>query len=355
MTKVRTAVKTGQPESSNWAVVLLVDDQAMVAEGIRRMLEDEPGIEFHYCSDPKTAINMAVQVKATTVLQDLVMPDIDGMTLVRFYRANPMTRDIPVIVLSSKDDPKIKSDAFANGATDYLVKLPEPIELIARIRAHSKSYLVQRERDEAYHALREMQEQLREMNAQLAQSNRELHRISSLDGLTGIANRRQFDEVLEREWQRSVRNDSPLSLILLDIDYFKLYNDHYGHQAGDDCLRLVARTLDRVVQRPTDLVARYGGEEFVVVLPDTDQAGAQAVARELLSEVCNLGILHEDSLSANHLTLSLGTATRCSGQFRTAADLLAAADQALYLAKEQGRNRVETSPLETALQARTAP
>src|SRR5690606_19729181 len=99
-----------------------------------------------------------------------------------------------------KDDPKIKSDAFANGATDYLVKLPEPIELIARIRAHSKSYLAQRERDEAYHALREMQEQLREMNAQLAQSNRELHRLSALDGLTGIANRRQFDEVLEREW-----------------------------------------------------------------------------------------------------------------------------------------------------------
>jgi two-component system chemotaxis family response regulator WspR len=298
---------------------------------------------------------MVVQVKATTVLQDLVMPDIDGMTLVRFYRANPMTRDIPVIVLSSKDDPKIKSDAFANGATDYLVKLPEPIELIARIRAHSKSYLAQRERDEAYHALREMQEQLREMNTQLAQSNRELHRLSSLDGLTGIANRRQFDEVLEREWQRSVRNDSPLSLILLDIDYFKLYNDHYGHQAGDDCLRLVARTLDRVVQRPTDLVARYGGEEFVVVLPDTDRAGAEAVARELLREVSGLSITHVDSRAADHLTLSLGTATRCTGQHQCAADLLAAADQALYLAKEQGRNRVESSIPETARQARTAP
>lgn len=329
-------------ESPNWAVVLLVDDQAMVAEGIRRMLEHEPGIEFHYCSDPKTAINMAVQIKATTVLQDLVMPDIDGMTLVRFYRANPMTRDIPIIVLSSKDDPKIKSDAFANGATDYLVKLPEPIELIARIRAHSKSYLAQRERDEAYHALREMQEQLREMNAQLAQSNRELHRLSSLDGLTGIANRRQFDEVLEREWQRSVRNDTPLSLILLDIDYFKPFNDRYGHQAGDDCLRMVARTLDRVVQRPTDLVARYGGEEFVVVLPDTNQAGAEAVARELLKEVRNLGIMHEASKVTDHLTLSIGTTTRDSGQPGSATDLVAAADQALYLAKEHGRNRVET-------------
>ncbi|MCW9059040.1 MAG: diguanylate cyclase [Gammaproteobacteria bacterium] len=342
-------------KSPNWAVVLLVDDQAMVAEGIRRMLEHEPGIEFHYCSDPKTAINMAVEVKATTVLQDLVMPDIDGMTLVRFYRANPMTRDIPIVVLSSKDDPKIKSDAFANGATDYLVKLPEPIELIARIRAHSKSYLAQRERDEAYHALREMQEQLREMNAQLAQSNRELHRLSSLDGLTGIANRRQFDDVLEREWQRSVRNDTPLSLILLDIDYFKPFNDRYGHQAGDDCLRMVARTLDRVVQRPTDLVARYGGEEFVVVLPDTNQAGAEAVARELLKEVRDLRITHEASKVTDHLTLSIGTTTRDSGQPESAADLVAAADQALYLAKEQGRNRVETTIMPTDKpQARTA-
>lgn len=348
-------VQRGQVESPNWAVVVLVDDQAMVAEGIRRMLEHEPGIEFHYCSDPKKAINMAVQVKATTVLQDLVMPDIDGMTLVRFYRANPMTRDIPIIVLSSKDDPKIKSDAFANGATDYLVKLPEPIELIARIRAHSKSYLAQRERDEAYHALREMQEQLREMNAQLAQSNRELHRLSSLDGLTGIANRRQFDEVLEREWQRSVRNDTPLSLILLDIDYFKPFNDRYGHQAGDDCLRMVARTLDRVVQRPTDLVARYGGEEFVVVLPDTNQAGAEAVARELLKEVRNLGIIHEASKVTDHLTLSIGTTTRDSGQPGSATDLVAAADQALYLAKEHGRNRVETTIAPTDKpQARTA-
>ncbi|MCA1805616.1 MAG: diguanylate cyclase [Xanthomonadaceae bacterium] len=351
----KAPVQGEQAESPNWAVVLLVDDQAMVAEGIRRMLEHEPGIEFHYCSDPKTAINMAVQVKATTVLQDLVMPDIDGMTLVRFYRANPMTRDIPIIVLSSKDDPKIKSDAFANGATDYLVKLPEPIELIARIRAHSKSYLAQRERDEAYHALREMQEQLREMNARLALSNRELHRLSSLDGLTGIANRRQFDEVLEREWQRSVRNDTPLSLMLLDIDYFKPFNDRYGHQAGDDCLRMVARTLDRVVQRPTDLVARYGGEEFVVVLPDTNQAGAEAVARELLKEVRDLGIIHEDSKVADYLTLSIGTTTRYSGQPGSATGLVAAADQALYLAKEHGRNRAETTIAPTVKpRARTA-
>lgn len=340
-----------ETENENWAVVLLVDDQAMVAEGIRRMLANEPGVEFHYCDDPKEAINMASRVKATTVLQDLVMPDIDGMTLVRFYRANPATRDIPIIVLSSKDDPKIKSDAFANGATDYLVKLPDQIELIARIRAHSKSYLVQRERDAAYNALREMQEQLREMNGQLAQSNRELHRLSSLDGLTGIANRRHFDEVLEREWHRADRQQSPLSLILIDIDYFKLFNDSYGHQAGDDCLKLVARTLEHVVHRPGDLVARYGGEEFVIVLPETDQAGAESVARHILDAIRNLHITHSASDVAEVVTLSLGSATRHREHHRLPCDLITAADLALYQAKENGRDRFETSTVDDSSSA----
>jgi len=216
------------------AVVLLVDDQAMVAEAIRRMLVDEADIEFHYCYDPREAIQTAISLHATIILQDLVMPEIDGMMLVRFYRANPASRDIPVIVLSSKDDPSIKSEAFTNGANDYLVKLPDQVELIARIRAHSRSYMAQAERDAAYQALRDLQRQLENSNAQLEESNRELHRLSSLDGLTGIANRRQFDKMQDQEWQRALRNCTELSLIMIDIDYFKLFNDTYGHQAGDD-------------------------------------------------------------------------------------------------------------------------
>ena len=126
-TNLDTSTAVLLPDTSQQAVVLLVDDQAMVAEGIRRMLMDAPDIEFHYCSDPRQAINKATEIKATLILQDLVMPDIDGMTLMRFFRANPATREIPVIVLSSKEDPKIKSDAFTNGANDYLVKLPDKI------------------------------------------------------------------------------------------------------------------------------------------------------------------------------------------------------------------------------------
>jgi len=330
-------------DRGKWAVVLLVDDQPMVAEGIRRMIADEPDIDFHYCADPKQAVQQAAEINATVILQDLVMPDVDGMTLVRFYRNNPATRNIPVIVLSSKDDPNVKSDAFYQGATDYLVKLPEKVELLARIRAHAKSYLAQKERDQAFTALSKMQAQLETMNEELARSNRELQRLSSLDGLTGVANRRQFDEILEQEWQRSARTNMPLSLIFADIDYFKRYNDHYGHQAGDDTLKQVAAALRQTVHRPADLVSRYGGEEFVMVLPDTTLEGAVAVANKVLQSVRDLHIPHENAEDSDRVTLSIGVATLNPKENEKPDMLVEAADKALYRAKETGRNRVESS------------
>lgn len=325
------------------SVVLLVDDQAMVAEGIRRMLVDEPDIDFHYCSDPRQAIQTAISLHATIILQDLVMPEIDGMMLVRFYRANPASRDVPIIVLSTKDDPSIKSEAFSNGANDYLVKLPDKVELIARIRAHSRSYMAQAERDAAYQALRDLQRQLENSNAQLEESNRELHRLSSLDGLTGIANRRQFDKMLDQEWQRALRNCTELSLIMIDIDYFKLYNDTYGHQAGDDCLKTVALALDRIVHRPSDVVARYGGEEFALVLPETDAQGALRVAEKMRDTVARLNVRHEASKVTNRITLSIGVATMSPRGGDNPDILLAASDDALYRAKHAGRNRIEVA------------
>jgi len=336
-------------DEGRWAVVLLVDDQAMVAECIRRMLADEPDIEFHYCSDPKQAVKQAVTIKATVILQDLVMPDVDGMTLVRFYRNNPTTRDIPVIVLSSKDDAQVKSDAFSNGATDYLVKLPEKVELLARIRAHAKSYLAQKERDDAYTAMKEMKEELSRMNSKLAISNHELKRLSSLDGLTGLANRRQFDETLEQEWQRAIRTELPLSLLFADIDYFKRYNDSHGHQAGDDCLKKIADSLQRTVHRPADLVSRYGGEEFVMILPDTTSEGALAVAEKMLRSIAELKIPHKNSDSADHVTLSVGVATLCPQESSSPDELIEAADKMLYKAKESGRNCIEVAQPSAAL------
>ncbi|HED19873.1 MAG TPA: diguanylate cyclase [Gammaproteobacteria bacterium] len=331
----------GRADEGRWAIVLLVDDQAMVAEGIRRMIADEPDIEFHYCPDPRQAVKQAVAVRATVILQDLVMPDVDGMTLVRFYRNNPTTRDVPVIVLSSKDDPQVKSDAFANGATDYLVKLPEKVELLARIRAHAKAYLAQKERDDAYKAMKEMKEELSRMNSELAISNHELKRLSSLDGLTGVANRRQFDATLDHEWQRAKRTELPLSLLFADIDYFKRYNDSHGHQAGDDCLKKIAASLQRTVHRPADLVCRYGGEEFVMILPDTTSEGALAVAGKVLQGISDLRIPHKNSDAADHVTLSIGVATLPPDENTSPDSLVEAADRMLYKAKENGRNCIE--------------
>ena len=328
------------PDKLKKCTVLLVDDQKIVAEGIKRMLADEKDIEFHYCPDPTEAIDMAQQVKATVILQDLVMPDIDGITLVRYFRANVRTRNIPIIVLSSKEEATTKRDAFNNGANDYLVKLPDEIELLARIRAHSRGYTTQLERDAAFHALREMQIQLEE-------SNKELQRLSAQDGLTGIPNRRNFDESLDREWKRSHRNKVSLALIMIDIDFFKKYNDNYGHLAGDDCLKRVAQTLQTALHRPADIIARYGGEEFAAILPETTSDGAITVSENLHNAITELAIEHGHSDACPIISISQGIAISEDCQFENIEELMALADKALYEAKEAGRNQYKLLHMES--------
>lgn len=324
------------------SIVLLVDDQPMVAEGIRRMLEGEADIDFHYCENPADALEMAIEVDATTILQDLVMPDVDGMTLMRFYKNHPDTENIPVIVLSSKDDAKIKSDAFENGANDYLVKLPDAIELIARIRAHTNHYLTELERNLAYDIMSKMQDELALANKELEKSNVELQRLSSIDGLTGVANRRTFDDVIKKEWCRARRNKckTDVSIIMIDIDHFKLYNDGYGHQQGDDCLKQVSFELSKCIKRDCDLLARYGGEEFVAILSDTNIEGAEKIADSMRKAVLKLAIPHEHSPTSGSVTLSLGVAKLTPSADNTPEQLIEAADKALYNAKESGRNKV---------------
>ena len=210
--------------------VLLVDDQIIIAEAIRRMLADELDIEFHFVGDAQAALATAVKLKPTVILQDLVMPTIDGFELVRQFRTHPDTQDTPVILLSAKEDPKLKAQGFNVGANDYLVKLPDRLELIARIRYHSAAYINRLQRDDAFRFLRESQQKL-------ADANIELQKLAALDGLTGIANRRRFDEAIKSEWHRALRDKRPLSIMLCDIDWFKLYNDANGHLAGDLCLK----------------------------------------------------------------------------------------------------------------------
>jgi two-component system chemotaxis family response regulator WspR len=189
------------------------------------------------------------------------------------------------------------------------------------------------------------------MNNELARSNSELQRLSSMDGLTSLANRRQFDKTLETEWARAIRGGLPLSLIFADIDFFKRYNDHYGHQNGDDCLRQVAGALQKTIHRPADLVSRYGGEEFVMILPETTDEGALAVAEKVLATVAALKIPHANSEAAGHVTLSIGVATLCPKEGAQPQELIEMADKMLYRAKERGRNCIEVALHPSSLQS----
>ncbi|MDG4555472.1 MAG: diguanylate cyclase [Candidatus Competibacter sp.] len=319
-------------------MVLLVDDQSFVAETIRRQLLGESDIGFHYCADPAEAIGIAEQVGPTVVLLDLVMPDIDGLTLCRFFRAHPATRDLPVIMLSSTEDAPVKAQAFAAGANDYLVKLPDQVELVARLRYHSGAYVNKLQRDEAYRALRASQLKLEELNMELRQ-------LANLDGLTGLANRRFFNERYGEEWARAARKRAAIALIMLDVDHFKAFNDSRGHLEGDGCLKQVAGAIKQMVRRPGDLVARYGGEEFIAVLPETDGNGGAHVAENMRAAVENLAIPHEASSVGARVTISLGVASAVPSPGTDPSGLIKLADECLYQAKHQGRNRVKTITL----------
>jgi two-component system chemotaxis family response regulator WspR len=323
------------PPSRQSIMVLLVDDQVVVGEAVRRALLNQPEAIFHYCSNPLEALAIAKKVKPTVILQDLVMPAMSGLELVHQYRADPETKNIPVIVLSTKEEATVKSEAFRAGANDYLVKLPDQIELIARIRYHSAAYLSQIQRDEAYRALRKSQQDLME-------SNLELQRLTNVDGLTGLSNRRYFNEYIETEWRQAIRAKEPISLLMVDIDHFKQYNDTYGHLAGDEVLRTVAQTVMKSFRRPKDLAARFGGEEFVVILPQTAIGDLQMLADKVVSAVEALDLPHSASTVGARVTISAGAATSIPRNGDSFFSLIEAADKALYEAKRTGRNRALT-------------
>ncbi len=325
-----------EPDTEGKVKVLLVDDQPMIVEAVRRMLEGQPDIEFHFVTDARAARETAERILPNVILQDLIMPEVDGFALIKDYRSSEQLKSVPVIVLSAREDPKLKAHGFAVGANDYVTKLPDRLELLARLRYHSAGHISRLQRDEAFRFLRESQRKL-------ADANIELQKLAALDGLTGIANRRRFDEAMRAEWLRGCREQRPLSLIMCDIDCFKAYNDTYGHQAGDVCLKRTAAVFTEHLKRPADLVARYGGEEFAIVLPDTTAEGALQVAMACRAHLETLAIEHSGA-AGGIVTLSFGVATMVPTTQQDSALLIAHADKALYASKDSGRNRVTQHP-----------
>ncbi|MBF0588161.1 MAG: diguanylate cyclase [Magnetococcales bacterium] len=261
----------------------------------------------------------------------------EGINTCRVLKESRHLRDMPVMMVMPPGQPEQLPHVFSAGAVDYVMRPVNEMELLARV----STVLRLKEEIDSRRA-RELE--LLEVTRKLADANRILTRLTFLDGLTGIANRRYFDEFLKKECRRSARLKKNIALIMIDIDYFKPFNDTYGHQDGDDCLKQVAQVLDETVKRPGDHVARYGGEEFSVILAeDVDQEGALTVAQNLRANIAALGIPHEGSQVADHVTISVGIAMGRPRRGSVPEKIIVAADRALYEAKRGGRDRVHFS------------
>ncbi|WP_083901025.1 diguanylate cyclase domain-containing protein [Azospirillum sp. B4] len=294
--------------------ILVVDDDPLNIRLLHLVLGQQHDV--YMATSGEQALALSVEIKPDVILLDVIMPGMDGHEICRRLKANPVTMEIPVIFITAQNNEAEEVRGLELGAVDFIRKPINAVILQARLRTH----------------------------VTLKRQGDILRTMASVDGLTGVANRRRFEEILGLHWLQSARTGAPLSLILFDVDHFKKYNDHYGHRAGDDCLVRVAGAAAKAMRRPFDLIARYGGEEFACVLPDTDTAGALHIAALILANVAQCAILHE-TLGADRLvSVSAGIATQRGAVDQDYEALVKAADQQLYRAKADGRNRVAAAP-----------
>ena len=288
--------------------ILIVDDETFNLQFLTELLIND--YDISPVKDGKKTLKLAEALLPDLIILDVVMPDMDGYTVIRTLKANQKTRHIPVVFLTSLDSDKDEEKGLSMGALDYISKPFRP----AIVKARVNNIL------------------------ELVQHRKLVEKIAMLDGLTGIPNRRAYDDRLLSEWKRACRNGEPFSLAFVDVDFFKLYNDTYGHAAGDLALKKVALTLNRELKRSADFVARYGGEEFALILPSIPFQKAQAFAERACREICNLAMEHKASKVEKIITISIGGATTTPTHNHHLADFTGHVDKMLYLAKET-RNR----------------
>ena len=318
--------------------ILMVDDRPENLFALQQVLES-PSRQLLCAVSGAEALGILLEHEVAMVLLDVQMPEMDGFETATLIRGHRRTRHVPIIfVTANYTEEKHIFQGYAAGAVDYLPKPVDPAILQSKVRVFEELYLQRKQLEDVAARLDAKVAELERLRQELEEKNRILQTLSTLDGLTGIPNRRHFDAVLRTEWQRMQREGGSLGLIMLDIDHFKAFNDHYGHLHGDRCLKRVAASLSAALKRPSDFVARYGGEEFSTILPATDRAGVCRVAENLCAAVANLAIEHAASPTAGHVTISLGASAVIPTPGRHPGDLIQAADAALYLAKSQGRN-----------------
>lgn len=290
--------------------VLVVDDVEMNAMLIASVIGTL--CEVQTATSGTQALTLIQQQAPDLVLLDVMMPEMDGFEVCRRLKADPTTADIPVIFLTALSDNDAEERGLNLGATDFINKPFRAPVLLARVRNH----------------------------LELTRQRRLLERLSHIDGLTGIANRRYFNAILPREFKRMQRQNKHLGVLMIDVDDFKAFNDHYGHLLGDECLQKVAQAIAQCLKRSSDMVARFGGEEFVCLLPDTDLPGTIKVAQDIQRAIAQLQQPHALSQAASHVSVSMGAASEIPSNSTSSQQLLALADERLYCAKNSGRNRL---------------
>ncbi|MBQ4832872.1 diguanylate cyclase [Pseudoalteromonas sp. MMG010] len=292
------------------AKVLIVDDDPLNRLVLEKTLQDEHDV-FLVESGEK-ALELIKTQQVDLIILDVVMPGLDGYEVLVQLKENPITQSIPIIFISANKSHDDEAKGLELGAMDYITKPFFPS--IVKVRVRNQLLIKQK--------------------------NDLLEKLVSIDGLTEIPNRRYFDENLSREWRKCSREKMPLSVLIMDIDHFKRFNDTYGHRAGDDCLKKVAHALINECARGSDFVARYGGEEFAAVLPAIGSEAAKAFANKLLNAIRALKIKHKASLNDQHISISIGVATMNGKTQMSEQALLEKADKSLYAAKDAGRNQI---------------
>ncbi|MBT3857476.1 MAG: diguanylate cyclase [Nitrospina sp.] len=317
--------------------VLLIDDEEAILAGISYVLEKN-GYRVVTANGGEQGLEVFKKENLQMVITDLVMDGIGGLEVLK--QVKEIEPETMVVIMTGHGEMDSSIEALRLGASDYLLKPCKEEELLFRVTRCFEKLQMLNDAKKTNEKLKKSVIKHQELEKSLRASNKQLELLSTLDGLTGIANRRTFEKFLEREWKSSMRHTQPATAIMMDIDFFKLYNDTYGHQAGDDCLKKVARTIEKSLRRPGDLVARYGGEEFVAILSDTSQKGAFSLAEKVRASVEALEIPHQASPVNKFVTISLGVASRVPERGDASSILISEADQSLYKAKQEGRNRV---------------